>query len=129
MTAAIHRLHRNLDPSALAMSRNFPIQLLLKPFWHESGFCSLAVRTHRAEGGALPGMMQAVEWAESTEDLYARYRSERDVEQRRRFQALWRLWQGETEVARQAGIGRRSRAHPGSPYLARSWRRHSTPAQ
>lgn len=56
----------------------------------------------------MPSVKQAIEWGESAEDLYAHYCGERDVERRKRFQALWRVRQGgmEAEAARQAGVGR-----------------------
>jgi transposase len=58
----------------------------------------------------MPSVKQAIEWGESAEELYERYRSARDVEERKRLQALWRVRQGETEAeaAQQAGIGRRT---------------------
>lgn len=60
----------------------------------------------------MAGVIQAVEWKESAEGLYKRYCAERDVERRKRLQALWRVRQGETETeaARQAGVGRRTLA-------------------
>lgn len=53
-----------------------------------------------------------IEWAQSAEELYARYRDERDVRQRQRMQALWLVRQGveETEAAHQVGVGRRTLA-------------------
>lgn len=53
---------------------------------------------------------QPIEWEESTEELYERYRSAGEVEERKRLQALWRMRQGETavEAARHAGVGRRT---------------------
>lgn len=57
----------------------------------------------------MSGVVQ-VAWRESTEELYARYRDERDVQRRKRLQALWLLRQGRNELAasREAGVGRRS---------------------
>lgn len=58
----------------------------------------------------MAGVVQAVKWQESAEQLYALYAAEREVERRKRLQALWgvRRGQTETEAARQAGIGRRT---------------------
>lgn len=58
----------------------------------------------------MPSVKQAIEWGESAEDLCERYRRARDVEERKRLQALWRVRQGEmeAEAAQQAGIGRRT---------------------
>jgi transposase len=58
----------------------------------------------------MPSSKQAIEWDESAEELYERYRSAGDVEERKRLQALWCVRQGETEAeaARQAGIGKRT---------------------
>lgn len=58
----------------------------------------------------MAGVVAAVQWEESAEDLYERYCAARDVEKRKRLQALWRVRQGETEAeaARQAGVGRRT---------------------
>lgn len=51
-----------------------------------------------------------VEWAESAEDLYARYAAEADVTRRKRLQALWLVRGGASvaEAGRLAGVGRRS---------------------
>lgn len=58
----------------------------------------------------MAGVIDPVEWQESAEELYALFCAEREVERRKRLQALWRLRQGETqtEAARQAGVGRRT---------------------
>lgn len=60
----------------------------------------------------MAGVIDPVEWRESAEHLYAMYVAEREVERRKRLQALWRLRQGETETeaALQAGVGRRTLA-------------------
>jgi transposase len=60
--------------------------------------------------GAMPSAKQAIDWDESAEELYARYRSAGEVEERKRLQALWRVRRGETEAdaAQQAGIGTRT---------------------
>lgn len=60
----------------------------------------------------MAGVIQAIEWQESAEELYARYRTETELERRKRLHALWLVRQGEseTEAAHQAGIGRRTLA-------------------
>jgi transposase len=60
----------------------------------------------------MAGVIQAIEWQESAEELYERYRTETDVQRRKRLHALWRVREGssETEAAHQAGIGRRTLA-------------------
>ena len=52
----------------------------------------------------------AVAWAESAEELEARYRSERDVERRKRLGALWRVRVGDRvgDAGRAAGVGGRT---------------------
>ena len=52
----------------------------------------------------------AVEWKETSEELYDRYRRERDVAVRKRLQALWLVHTGEgvAEAAKQAGVGQRT---------------------
>ena len=52
----------------------------------------------------------AVGWAETAEELYGRYRDERDVSARKRLHALWlvRLGQGVAPAAEQAGVGPRT---------------------
>ncbi len=52
----------------------------------------------------------AVEWKETAEELYLRYRRERGVAARRRLQALWLVHTGEgvAEAAKQAGVGQRT---------------------
>jgi hypothetical protein len=51
-------------------------------------------------------------WRETAEEVYERYRQERDVDQRTRLHALWLVRRGESEqdAAREAGIGRRTLA-------------------
>lgn len=60
----------------------------------------------------MAGVIQAIEWQESAEELYERYCAETDVQRRKRLHALWLVRQGEseTEAAHQAGIGRRTLA-------------------
>jgi transposase len=52
----------------------------------------------------------AVAWAEPAEDLYERYRAEREVGRRKRLQVLWRVQAGDAPaVAGQAaGVGTRT---------------------
>ena len=52
----------------------------------------------------------AVAWAETAEELEARYRAERDVERRKRLGALWRVRAGDrvAEAGRLAGVGGRT---------------------
>src|SRR5690349_8577709 len=52
----------------------------------------------------------AVEWVESAEELYERYRSERDVARRKRLQVLWRVRTGDAPAVagEAAGVGTRT---------------------
>lgn len=52
----------------------------------------------------------AVGWSETAEELYGRYREERDVSARKRLHALWlvRLGRGVSCAAEQAGVGVRT---------------------
>jgi transposase len=54
--------------------------------------------------------VQAIDWQESAEELYVRYRAAAVVAERTRLQALWlvRCGQTEQEAARMAGVGRRT---------------------
>ena len=56
------------------------------------------------------GKPVAVEWAAAAEELYGRYRGERDVGRRKRLHALWLVRRGEgvAAAAEQAGVGARS---------------------
>ena len=51
-----------------------------------------------------------VAWAETAEELEARYRAERDVERRKRLGALWRVRAGDRvgDAGRLAGVGERT---------------------
>ncbi len=51
-----------------------------------------------------------VEWDETAQELYGRYKAERDVAARKRLQALWLIRSGEgvAEAAKQAGVGQRT---------------------
>lgn len=52
----------------------------------------------------------AVAWAETAEELEARYRAEREVERRKRLGALWRVRAGDrvADAGRLAGVGERT---------------------
>jgi transposase len=52
----------------------------------------------------------AVTWVETAEDLYERYRVERDVERRKRLGALWRVRAGDrvADAGRVVGVGERT---------------------
>lgn len=52
----------------------------------------------------------AVAWTETAEELERRYRTERDVERRKRLGALWRVRAGDrvADAGRAAGVGGRS---------------------
>jgi transposase len=54
--------------------------------------------------------LREIDWQESAEDLYERYREERDRARRTRLQVLWLVRRGEsaTAAAEQAGVGRRT---------------------
>ena len=54
--------------------------------------------------------IEPVPWQETADELYERYRQERDVGRRPRLHALWLVRRGESErdAAREAGIGRRT---------------------
>ncbi len=60
----------------------------------------------------MSGRVRLIEWQESAEDLYTRYRTAADVPTRTRLHALWLVRSGTTEqeAARQAGVGRRTLA-------------------
>lgn len=51
-----------------------------------------------------------VTWEQSAEELYARYKVERDVARRTRLQALWLVRRGESlaQASQLAGVGQRS---------------------
>ncbi len=52
----------------------------------------------------------AVEWSETAEELYSRYKVERDVAVCKRLQALWLVRRGESvaTAAEQSGVGLRT---------------------
>lgn len=58
----------------------------------------------------MSGVIEAVNWKESADELYERYKAERDVEARKRLGALWSVRRGEgvTGAARAAGVSRRT---------------------
>src|SRR3712207_1486029 len=58
----------------------------------------------------MSGVIEAVNWKESADELYERYRAERDVEARKRLGALWlvRREEGVSGAAQSAGVSRRT---------------------
>lgn len=58
----------------------------------------------------MSGKVHAITWQETPQELYERYREERDVGRRTRLQALWSVCCGTPaqEAAREAGVGRRT---------------------
>lgn len=58
----------------------------------------------------MSGVAEAVDWNESVDELYERYRAERDVEARKRLGALWLVRRGEsvTGAAQATGVSRRT---------------------
>jgi transposase len=58
----------------------------------------------------MSGVIRAVEWSETTEELYRRYKEETDIHLRKRLQVLWliRSGQGARAAAKQAGVGERT---------------------
>lgn len=58
----------------------------------------------------MSGVVQAIAWEESAEELYQRYREAQQVAIRIRLQALWLIRSGTTEqeAARIVGVGRRT---------------------
>jgi transposase len=58
----------------------------------------------------MAGRIQPIAWAESAEDLYARYRADPELERRKRLQVLWRVRSGgrARQAAVEAGVGERT---------------------
>jgi transposase len=59
----------------------------------------------------MSGTIEAVDWKESADELYARYKKEQQgVEARKRLMALWLVRRGESVsgAAKTAGVGRRT---------------------
>ena len=58
----------------------------------------------------MSGVIEAVDWNESADELYARYSAERDLEARKRLGALWLVRRGESvsSAAQAAGVSRRT---------------------
>lgn len=58
----------------------------------------------------MSGVISAVAWAESEDELYARYKASAEVGARKRLHALWLVRGGSSarEAARQAGVGERT---------------------
>jgi transposase len=54
--------------------------------------------------------LQEIRWAESTKELYERYRAEQDLNRRKRLQMLWLVRHGKTATAAatEAGVGVRT---------------------
>jgi transposase len=54
--------------------------------------------------------LQEIDWEESAEELYDRYRAERDLNRRKHLQVLWLVRQGRsaTAAATEAGVGVRT---------------------
>ena len=54
--------------------------------------------------------LQEIDWDESAEELYDRYRAERDLNRRKRLHVLWLVRQGRTAsaAAKEAGVGLRT---------------------
>jgi transposase len=54
--------------------------------------------------------VQEIDWDESAEELYDRYRAERDLNRRKRLHVLWLVRPGRTATtaAKQAGVGLRT---------------------
>lgn len=58
----------------------------------------------------MSGVISGVEWAETGDDLYARYKASMDIGARKRLHALWLVRSGASAraAARQAGVGERT---------------------
>lgn len=58
----------------------------------------------------MSGVIKVVEWAETGEELYERYKTEADIKARKRLQVLWlvRTGQSARAAAKQAGVGERT---------------------
>ncbi len=58
----------------------------------------------------MSGVIKAVEWAETAQELYERYKVETDIKARKRLQVLWlvRTGQSVSSAAKQAGVGERT---------------------
>ncbi len=58
----------------------------------------------------MAGVIKAVQWEQSPEQLYELFRKQSDVQLRKRIQAMWLLSTGvtESETARIVGVGRRT---------------------
>lgn len=54
--------------------------------------------------------LREIDWEESSEELYDRYRAERDLQRRKRLQVVWLVRQGKTATAaaKEAGVGLRT---------------------
>ena len=58
----------------------------------------------------MSGVIKAVEWGETSQELYERYKVETDIKARKRLQVLWlvRTGQSARAAAKQAGVGERT---------------------
>lgn len=58
----------------------------------------------------MSGVIGVVDWDETADELYARYRASSDIRARKRLQTLWLVRSGTSarEAARQAGVGERT---------------------
>ena len=58
----------------------------------------------------MSGVIRRVEWGETTEELYERYKGETDIRARKRLQVLWLIRSGQEAkaAAKQAGVGERT---------------------
>jgi hypothetical protein len=55
----------------------------------------------------MAGRIQPIAWAESAEDLYGRYRAERDVRRRTRLQVVWLVHRDRSFDSMGVGCGSR----------------------
>ncbi len=58
----------------------------------------------------MSGVIKAVEWGETAEELYERYKAETEINARKRLQVLWLVRSGRSAraAAKQAGVGERT---------------------
>lgn len=58
----------------------------------------------------MAGRIQPIAWTESAEELYGRYRAERDVRRRTRLQVVWLVRTGRSakQAAAESGVGLRT---------------------
>jgi hypothetical protein len=65
--------------------------------------------------------IDAIEWKESIRELEKLYRTEKQVERRKRIQGIWLVRQGKEaqKVARDVGIGRKTDPEPMAEVVSR----------